>query len=385
MIPYGRQNIDQNDIESVVSVLKSDFITQGPIVPKFEEAVRGFCRARFSLAVNSATSALHLALLALDIKKGDLVWTSPISFVASANCVLYCGADIDFVDIDPKTFNISVQHLEEKLLSAANSGKLPSALVCVHMAGFSCDMHKIHGLCKLYGVRVIEDASHAIGAKFKGSHVGSCEYSDITVFSFHPVKIITTGEGGMLLTNTKQIAEKVEMFRSHGITRNPEKMSKNDGGWYYEQLCLGYNYRLTDIQAALGLSQLNKLRFFIKKRNSIAKFYDEALSNLPIELPPQDPDISSAHHLYIIRLKLESLKTKTRKEVYDFLRQRKIGVNIHYIPIHLQPFYKKIGFKLGDFPNSENYYRRAISIPIYPDLMHSELEFISTTIKESLL
>ncbi len=367
MIPYGRQSISEDDIKAVVEVLKSDYLTQGPVVPQFENAVAQYCGTKHAVAVNSATSALHIACLALGVGKGDVVWTSPISFVASANCALYCGAEVDFVDIDPNTYNLSIDYLKRKLEQAESIGKLPKVLIPVHLAGQSCDMESIRALSNQYGFKIIEDASHAIGAKYKDQPVGSCKYSDITVFSFHPVKIITTGEGGMALTNNSEFAERMQLLRSHGITRDVEKMTKRpDGAWYYQQIELGFNYRMTDIQAALGLSQFNRLDAFIQKRHIIAENYLKLSDTVAIK-PWQHPDAFSAYHLYIIQLKLNDLKI-SHKQAFDHMRTSGIGVNIHYIPIYKQPYFQMFSYPETKFPNSEKYYTHAISLPIYPQL-----------------
>lgn len=369
MIPYGRQNINQADIDAVVEVLRSDFLTQGPVVPAFEKAVSNYCSAQHAVAVNSATSALHLACLALGVSKGDLVWTTPITFVASANCALYCGATIDFVDIDPRTYNLSVERLTEKLEQAATINKLPKVVIPVHMSGQPCDMAAIYELSQKYGFKIIEDASHAIGGKYKGEYIGNCLYSNITIFSFHPVKIVTTGEGGMALTNDDQLARRMQLLRSHGITRDEKEMTHaSEGGWYYQQIDLGYNYRMTDIHAALGLNQLQRLDGFIKKRHSIASRYNDLLNELPINFPWQSPNSYSGFHLYVIRLKLEQID-KTHCQVFDELRNSGIGVNLHYIPVYLQPYYKDLGFKSGYCTESEKYYAEAISLPMFPGLL----------------
>lgn len=368
MIPYGKQEITEADIQAVVDVLKSDFITQGPVIPAFEKAVATYCGANHAIAVNSATSALHIACLALGVGSGDLVWTTPISFVASSNCALYCGATVDFVDIDPKTYNLSVACLEEKLSEAEKQGKLPKVIIPVHFTGQSCEMEKIHKLSKKYGFKIIEDASHAIGGRYQDSPVGNCKFSDIAVFSFHPVKIITTAEGGMALTNDKAIAEKLTLLRSHGVTKDTSLMSKEDAGsWYYEQIDLGFNYRLTDIQAALGLSQLERLDEYVTQRHSLSKKYNELLARLPITTPWQHPETYSGLHLYVIRLNLSQIK-KSHSEVFEELRQEGVGVNLHYIPIHTQPYYQTLGFNWGDYPEAEQYHKEAISLPMYPTL-----------------
>ncbi|OAI21032.1 UDP-4-amino-4,6-dideoxy-N-acetyl-beta-L-altrosamine transaminase [Methylomonas lenta] len=372
MIPYGRQQISEADIQAVVEVLKSDFLTQGPAVPAFENAVSAYCGADYAMAVNSATSALHLACLALGVHAGDYVWTSPITFVASANCALYCGAEIDFVDIDPLTFNLSVQALEEKLHRAEQSSRLPKVIIPVHLCGLSCDMQAIHRLSKRYGFRIIEDASHAIGGKYRGQPIGNCRYSDISVFSFHPVKIITTGEGGLALTNDPDLARRMALLRSHGITREAAEMTREaDGPWYYQQIELGFNYRMTDIQASLGLSQLSRMDAFVARRQQLAEFYRQNLSGLPVTVQNQPGDCYSALHLFVIRLQLGECE-KSHREVFCRLREDGIGVNLHYIPVHLQPFYQKFGFKPGDYPQAEHYYAEAITLPLYPDLSESQ-------------
>jgi len=381
MIPYGKQEVTQSDIDAVVQTLQSDFLTQGGVVPKFEKAIADFCSAKYSVAFNSATSALHIACLALGVGKGDLVWTSPITFVASANSALYCGAEIDFVDIDPHTYNMSIDCLKSKLEYAKESGALPKVVIPVHLSGQSCDMRAIQLLAKKYGFKIIEDASHAIGGKYQEGYVGNNRYSDITVFSFHPVKIITTGEGGAALTNSKEIKSKMALLRSHGVTRDQLLMTEiSHGAWYYQQIALGFNYRLTDIQAALGLSQLKRLDDYVAKRHEIALRYDDLLSGLPVVTPWRHPDVRSAHHLYIIRLRLDLIQ-KSHQEVFDGLREEGIGVNLHYIPVHLQPYYKKMGFKKGDFCESEKYYNEAISVPIYPMLSNQEQNSVVNALK----
>ncbi|QMV37897.1 UDP-4-amino-4,6-dideoxy-N-acetyl-beta-L-altrosamine transaminase [Vibrio vulnificus] len=365
MIPYGKQDINQQDIDSVVDVLKSDFLTQGPQVPAFEQALIEHTGARYALAVNSATSALHIACLALGLGEGDWLWTSPITFVASANCGLYCGAKVDFVDIDPSTYNMCPRRLEEKLIKAKAEGKLPKVVVPVHLCGQPCDMVTIAKLAKQYNFKVIEDASHAIGGKYQGLPIGNCEYSDITVFSFHPVKIVTTAEGGAAITNQKALSDKMALLRSHGITRDPDQMEgESHGGWYYQQIDLGFNYRMTELQAALGVSQMNRLENFVKARHLLAERYNELLKALPVVLPYQLENTYSGLHLYVIRLQLDKLSL-THKEVFDSLRDKGIGVNLHYIPVHTQPYYEKMGFREGDFPESEQYYREAISLPMF--------------------
>ncbi len=367
-IPYGRQDISEDDITSIIAVLRSDFLTQGPKVPEFEKRVAEYSGAKFGIAVNSATSALHIACLALGVTKGDIVWTSPITFVASANAALYCGAEVDFVDIDPRTYNMTANALRAKLEVAKKIGRLPKVVIPVHFAGQSCDMQEIHALGQEYQFQIIEDASHAIGAEYLKEKVGSCKYSDICIFSFHPVKIITTAEGGMALTNNELLAQRMGLFRSHGITRDASQMlGESDGPWYYQQIELGFNYRMTELQAALGISQMNRLEQFIHERRRLAREYDSLLSSLPIQLPYQHPDSASAYHLYPIWINEQSLGV-SRKEVFEKLKAQNIGVNVHYIPVHLQPYYQKMGFKAGQFPDAEKYYSGAISIPIYVGL-----------------
>lgn len=365
MIPYGKQEISQQDIDAVVDVLNSDFLTQGPKVPEFEHALIKHTGAKYALAVNSATSALHIACLALGLGKGDWLWTSPITFVASANCGLYCGAQVDFVDIDPRTYNMCPNKLEEKLKVAKVSGTLPKVVVPVHLCGQPCDMQVIGKLAKEYGFKVIEDASHAIGGEYHGKPIGLCEHSDITVFSFHPVKIITTAEGGAVVTNNKTFADKMALLRSHGITRDSELMTEEPhGGWYYQQIDLGFNYRMTELQAALGVSQMTRLKSFITARHCLADRYNQLLAPLPLVLPHQLENTYSGLHLYVIRLRLDEISL-THKQVFDALRKRGIGVNLHYIPVHTQPYYQKIGFEVGSFPEAERYYTEAISLPMF--------------------
>ncbi len=361
MIPYGRQDINQDDIDSVLDVLGSEFLTQGPLVPEFERSLADYCGASYGVATNSATSALHIACLALEVGVGDLVWTTPITFVASANCARYCGADVDFVDIDPRTYNISVDRLAEKLEMARAANRLPKVLIPVHLTGQSCEMKDIYALSLKYGFYIIEDASHAIGGSYLGCKIGSCQFSDITVFSFHPVKIITSGEGGMAMTNDVKKAKIMARLRSHGITRYSSEMThESDGPWYYQQLELGFNYRLTELQAALGLSQLSRLDDFVEKRHSIAARYGKQLQTSGIVLPWQHPDTYSAYHLYVIRVPAEN-----RREAFEKMQRSGVGVNVHYIPIYRQPYYMGFGYKCADFPEAERYYNEAISIPIY--------------------
>jgi UDP-4-amino-4,6-dideoxy-N-acetyl-beta-L-altrosamine transaminase len=377
MIPYGRQSIDDSDIDAVIAALRSPWLTQGPLVPRFEQALSRRCQADFGIAVSSATAALHIACLALDIGPGDTVWTSPNTFVASANCARYCGASVDFVDIDPATLNMSVAALEEKLASAKKSGNLPRAIIPVHFSGRSCEMREIARLARQHGVRIIEDGSHASGATYLGRPVGCCEFSDICVFSFHPVKIMTTGEGGILLSNDHQLAARAARLRNHGITRDTEAMQECDGAWHYEQLELGFNYRLSDLHAALGLSQLTRLDEFVARRRAIAESYNAGLAHLGIGLPLASAD--SAWHLYPIRLPVER-----RAAVFNELRERGIGSQVHYIPVHLQPYYRKLGFAAGDFPVAEAYYRQALSLPIFPGLSDSDQQLVVRLLSESL-
>lgn len=380
-IPYGRQNINQQDIDAVVEVLRSDWLTQGPAIERFEQAVADYCGVKYAVAVSSATAALHIACLAAELETGDILWTSPNTFVASANCGLYCGANVDFVDIDPHTYNLSIEALEQKLIQAEREGKLPKVVVPVHLAGQSCEMEKIGALSRKYGFTVLEDASHAIGAKYQGNPVGSCQFSDMAVFSFHPVKIITTGEGGMVVTNRQDLYEKLIRLRTHGITRNPELMQGDSHGlWYYQQLDLGFNYRLTDIQAALGASQMQRLDEFVSRRRFLAARYNELLQDFPLVLPWQHPDTESSWHLYIIRLKLDKI-ARTHRQVFEELRQAGIGVNLHYIPVHTQPYYQNLGFKWGDFPQAEKYYQEAISLPMYYGLTSENQQVVITTLE----
>lgn len=382
MIFYGKQSIGQSDIDAVVEVLKSDFLTQGPAIEKFEKYVAEYCGVKYAVAVTNATSALHIACLAAGLGKGDVLWTSPITFTASANCGRYCGADVDFVDIDPSTYNMSVDELEKKLQKMAVK---PKVVIPVHLAGQSCDMDKIYKLSQEYSFKVIEDASHAIGADYKSTKIGCCKYSDLTVFSFHPVKIVTTGEGGMVLTNDKELHEKLLLYRSHGITRDTKLMTRlADGPWYYQQIELGFNYRMTDMQAALGYSQMQKVDEFVSRRRYLAKRYDELLKNINnIQLPYQNDDTDSSWHLYVVRADFSKM-SKTKQQIFDGMKDRGICLNLHYIPVHTQPYYQKQGFKDGDFPNSEKYYEEAFTLPLYYSLTDEQQDYIVKNLVEVL-
>ena len=383
MIPYGRQDISAEDIQAVVDVLRSDFLTQGPQVPAFEAEVARVCEARHAIAANSATSALHVACLALDVGPGDLVWTSPITFVASANCARYCGADVDFVDIDPRTYNMSVERLAEKLETASRAGRLPKAVIPVHFAGQPCDMAAMRELAGRYGFKIIEDASHAIGGQYRGEPIGNGKYGDITILSFHPVKVVTTAEGGIALTNDDELARKMALLRSHGITRDPAQMrGASEGGWYYQQVALGFNYRMTDLQAALGRSQLTRLQSFVAERHRLAERYDAAFAGMPVTTPYRHDEGHSAFHLYVIRLQAGA--TRSRREVFDALRAAGIGVNVHYIPVHLQPYYRDLGFRPGDFPESEAYYESAITLPLFPALQPADQDRIVDAVRGAI-
>jgi len=384
MIPYGKQDINQADIDAVLEVLKSDFLTQGPKVPAFEQKVADHVGAKHALAVNSATSALHIACKALGLGEGDWLWTTPITFVASANCGLYCGAWVDFVDIDPQTYNLCPKALETKLQKAEQENRLPKVLVAVHLCGQPCDMAAIHTLSQRYGFRIIEDASHAIGGKYKGDFIGSGRYSDITVFSFHPVKIVTTAEGGMALTNSDELASRMNLLRSHGVTRDQNLMTHEpDGPWYYQQVELGFNYRMTELQAALGLSQMERLDAFVARRHELAKRYDQLLKDLPITLPWQHPDSYSGLHLYVIRLQLGAIN-QTHRQVFEALREQGIGVNLHYIPVHTQPYYQNMGFEPEDFPEAMQYYREAISLPMFQGLTDEQQNEVVKALQAAL-
>lgn len=385
MIPYGKQEISQADIDSVLEVLQSDFLTQGPKVPEFESKVAEHVGAKHALAVNSATSALHIACLSLGLGPGDWLWTSPITFVASANCGLYCGAKVDFIDIDPKTYNLCPEALARKLEKAEEEGRLPKVVVAVHLCGQPCAMSEIHQLSKRYGFRIVEDASHAIGGKYEGEFIGANRYSDITVFSFHPVKIITTAEGGMALTNDDDLASRMNLLRSHGITRDSALMTQEpDGPWYYQQIELGFNYRMTELQAALGVSQVDRLDDFVARRHELARRYDDMLADIPVVTPWQHPDSYSGLHLYVIRLKLDEIRASHR-EVFESLRERGIGVNLHYIPVHTQPYYKEMGFQADDFPQAMSYYREAISLPMFQGMTYEQQDQVIEALKLSLV
>ena len=384
MIPYGRQDITQADVDAVVEVLTSDFLTQGPMVPRFEQDVANHVGAKHAIAVNSATSALHIACLALGLKAGDRLWTSPVTFVASANCALYCGADVDFVDIDFKTYNLCPLSLEKKLVEAEEQGRLPKIVVVVHLCGQPCDMRAIWQLGQRFGFKIIEDASHAIGGKYRDEFIGGCQYSDITVFSFHPVKIITTAEGGMALTNDDQLAERLALLRSHGVTREPSLMTQEpDGPWYYQQVDLGFNYRMTELQAALGISQLERLDDYVSRRHELAARYDELLSGLPVTTPWQHKDSYSGYHLYVIRLQLDKL-TASHRNVFESLQEQGIGVNLHYIPVHTQPYYQRMGFQVGDYPEAERYYREAISLPMFQTMTDKQQDEVVAALRKAI-
>ena len=380
MIYYGKQSVNEQDIQAVEAILRSDFLTQGPTIERFEQRVAEYCGAKYAVAVTNATSALHIACKAAGLSHGDTLWTSPITFVASANCGRYCGAKVDFIDIDDSSYNMSVDELEKKLVAGGN----PRVVIPVHLCGQSCDMEKIYALSKKYSFTIIEDASHALGAIYKDTRIGSCKYSDMTVFSFHPVKIVTTGEGGMVLTNNKNLYEKLVLYRSHGITRDASRMTKeSDGPWYYQQIELGYNYRMTDIQAALGYSQMERLDTFVGRRRQLAKRYDELLVDLPLRTPYQSMDTNSAWHLYVVRLDRTCVK-KSKAEIFEEMKKRGVTLNLHYIPVHLQPYYQALGFKQGDFPTSERYYEEAFTLPIYYDLTDEQQNQVVRALKEVL-
>ena len=382
MIYYGKQSIDDTDINAVVKVLQSDFLTQGPTIDKFEQCVADYCGAKYAVAVTNATSALHIACMAAGLGKGDTLWTSPNTFVASANCGRYCGANVDFVDIDDDTYNMSVSHLEEKLRHAEGKNKLPKVVVPVHFAGQSCEMKKIRELAKKYDFTIVEDASHAVGATYKNNKVGYCTFSDMTVFSFHPVKIVTTGEGGMVLTNDKHLYEKMKLLRNHGITRDENLMTHEaDGSWYYQQIELGFNYRMTDIQAALGYSQMQRVDEFVAHRRYLARRYDKLLTDLPLKLPHQSIDTNSSWHLYVVRIDTDKVKI-AKQEIFNKMRDKGISLNVHYIPVHTQPYYERLGFKRGDFPVSERYYEEVFTLPLYYGLSDDKQDFIVKSLSE---
>ncbi|MFJ3484453.1 UDP-4-amino-4,6-dideoxy-N-acetyl-beta-L-altrosamine transaminase [Pseudomonas sp. NPDC090202] len=385
MIPYGRQSLDQADIDAVVEVLRSDWLTQGPTIERFEAALAERCEAAFGVAVSNATAALHIACLAAGLGEGDWLWTSPNTFLASANCGRYCGAGVDFVDIDPLTWNLDTDALARKLDIAEGEGRLPKVLVAVAFSGQSCDMRAIGELSRRYGFTVIEDASHAVGARYAGRPVGCGEFADMTVFSFHPVKIVTTGEGGLVLTNRPELAERLRRLRSHGMTRDPVQMDEaSHGPWYYQQVELGFNYRITDMQAALGLSQLNKLDEFIARRRVLVARYQTLLADLPLTLPTLQAEAESAWHLYVVRLQTERLQASHRA-IFEGLRAAGIGVNVHYIPVHLQPYYRDLGFKAGDFPEAEAYYAQAISLPLFPAMTDGQQDFVIEQLRRLLV
>ena len=382
MIPYSCQDVNQSDIDAVIAVLRSEFLTQGPIVPLFEQTVASYCGAQHAVAVTSASAALHIACLALDLGPADWLWTSPNTFVASANCALHCGAQVDFVDIDPRTYNMSVERLAEKLAQAEKNGKLPKIVMPVHMCGQSCDMAAIYALSQKYGFKIIEDASHAIGGKYKNEPVGNCRFSNISVFSFHPVKIVTTGEGGMALTNDPELADRMQRYRSHGIISDSSRMQPRpaDEIWNYQQIVLGFNYRMTDIHAALGLSQMNRLDEFVTKRQQIVERYNDEMSGLALQIPCQHTDSYSSYHLYVIRIKSEE-NQQTQRIVYDALHSAGINVNLHYIPVYRQPYYESLGFEAGYCLEAEKYHREVLSIPIYPSLTMSQQDHVIDSIK----
>jgi UDP-4-amino-4,6-dideoxy-N-acetyl-beta-L-altrosamine transaminase len=384
MLPYGRQSISQSDIDAVAEVLRSEWLTQGPGVGKFERLAADYCGVKYAVAVGNGTAALHLSALALGLKEGDWLWTSPVTFVATANCARYCGAGVDFVDINPRTGNMDVGRLESKLKKAAAAGRLPKVVAPVHLAGQSCEMEAIGALAGQYGFAVLEDAAHALGGSYQGKPVGGCRHSDLAIFSFHPVKIITTAEGGMVMTNRKDLRDKLALLRAHGITRDADQMTgPSHGPWYYQQVDLGFNYRLTDLQAALGASQMRRLDEFVARRRFLAGRYHELLRELPLQLPWQHPGAASSWHLYIVRLQLDRIG-RTHREVFEAMRAAGIGVNLHYIPVHLQPYYQKLGFKQGDFPEAERYYGEAMSLPLFYDLGLAEQDRVAAALKTAV-
>ncbi|BEU86826.1 UDP-4-amino-4,6-dideoxy-N-acetyl-beta-L-altrosami ne transaminase [Selenomonas sp. TAMA-11512] len=384
MIYYGKQSINEDDIKAVEEVLRSDFLTQGPAIERFERSVAEYCGAKYAVAVCNATAALHIACLSAGLGEGDILWTSPVTFVASANCGRYCGASVDFVDIDEKTYNMSVTALEEKLRLARKENKLPKVVIPVHLAGQSCDMARIKELSEEYGFTVIEDASHAVGADYLDTKVGSCVFSDMAVFSFHPVKIITTGEGGMVLTNKRELYEKLTLYRSHGITRDTAKMTReSDGPWYYQQIELGCNYRMTDIQAALGCSQMTRLDTFVARRRELAARYDALLKDFPLVTPDVMEGAAPSWHIYVVRVLFGQIG-KTKQQIFAEMKERGVVLNLHYIPVHRQPYYEKLGFRQGDFPESEKYYEEAFTLPLYYGLTDNEQDHIVETLRSVL-
>lgn len=384
MIYYGKQSVNEEDIAAVETVLRSDFLTQGPAIERFERCVADYCGAQYAVAVCNATAALHIACCAAGLGAGDILWTSPITFVASANCGRYCGADVDFVDIDERTYNMSVDALAEKLRRAKAENRLPKVVVPVHLAGQSCEMKRIRELAEEYGFTVLEDASHAVGADYLDTKVGGCTFSDMTVFSFHPVKIVTTGEGGMILTNNRDLYEKLTLYRSHGITRDPEKMTHTaDGAWYYQQIDLGYNYRMTDLQAALGYSQMQRLDAFVARRRELAAHYDELLRDLPLRTPHVMEGAEPSWHIYVVRLDFARI-AKTKEQIFSEMKEQGIILNLHYIPVHLQPYYENLGFAQGDFPHSESYYEEALTLPLYYDLTDAQQDEIVAALRDVL-
>ena len=384
MIYYGRQDINEADIQAVESVLRSDFLTQGPAIEQFERRVADYCGAKYAVAVCNATAALHISCLAAGLGKGDVLWTTPITFVASANCALYCGSDVDFVDIDAKTYNMNADLLGKKLRTAKAEGKLPKMVIPVHLAGQSCDMRRIRALADEYGFAITEDASHAVGADYLDTKVGSCAFSDMTVFSFHPVKIVTTGEGGMVLTNDTALYEKLRLYRSHGITRDPKYMThESDGPWYYQQIALGFNYRMTDMQAALGCSQMDRLDEFVARRRALAARYDTLLQGLPVVTPYVMTEAHPSWHIYIIRINHEQIG-KTKQQVFEEMKKRGIALNLHYIPVHRQPYYEKLGFYRGDFLQSEKYYEEAFTLPLFYELTDEQQNYIVESLRNVL-
>ena len=385
MIFYGKQSVNDDDIESVIKILKSDFLTQGPTIERFEKCVAEYCGAKYAVAVTNATSALHIACLSAGLGAGESLWTSPITFTASANCGRYCGADVEFVDIDENNYNMSVSALEQKLQDAEKIGKLPKIVVPVHLAGQSCDMKKIFELAEKYNFTILEDASHAVGADYLGAKVGACTYSDMAVFSFHPVKIITTGEGGMILTNRKDLYEKLLLYRSHCITRNPALMThESDGAWYYQQIDLGFNYRMTDIQAALGLSQMQRLNEFVERRRKLAARYDELLKDFPLKTPYVSPDANPSWHLYIVRVDFNKVK-KSKQQIFDEMKAHGVTLNLHYIPVHTQPYYEKLGHRAEECPNSLEYYREAMTLPLYYSLTDDQQDEVVKSLSAVLM